>query len=234
MSMKRVMTAVVGFALAAMVVVSPASAAVVTFSGTLVPGDPTMPVVFISDPDCTGQGVAEVMYHEHPITAIGDGPATFTLTSEGDVASLYLMQVGWDPAAAFPYCLAGANDDPAVFTFDVVAGTSYVAVVFDDSFDQEGALYALTIDGPVVAAGGLAPPVTRPEIVPTTAAPSTTAPTTTHPATTSTTAVAPPTTTPTTVTSPSTTLAPSTTVGSTGVGQAPAARPLAGAAAYTG
>ncbi len=211
---------------------APAGADVV-FTGTIGASDPqTMPVVFISTPNCTGQGAALVGYREHLVAPGESGTFTFTLEETGSDLSLYVMADGWDPAAAFPSCIAGSNTDPNTLTVSLDAYTRYYVVVFDDTFDQLGGSYTLTVEGP-----GLNPPLTRPDLpigTPTTEpTTTTTAPaTTTTQVTTTTTYVPPPTTAPvtTTTTRPVTT----TTVRPGTVPTAPAARPLSGAPGYTG
>lgn len=241
MKTKRVLAAV---AAALMLVttasISPAHAAVLTYSGTIPPaGMPTMPVVTIGTTDCTSQGATPVAYREYPIIATDDGPATFSVeTLSGGDVSIYLMESGWDPAAAFPFCLAGANDpNPASFTYTVTDGTSYVVVVFDDTFMQSGGTYELTIDGPVAG------PPTRPirpggldDLVDSTT--TTSVPETTTTAMASSTTVMPPTTAPPTVPTtvlPTTTVPPTpTSVRGVGVTRAPAASPVTAQAGYTG
>ena len=120
-------------------------------TGTIDASDPTMPVVFISTPNCTGQGVAPVHYEALPFTVASGGDYTFTQISQDGFASLYLMDATFDPAAAFPSCLAGSNGaDPLGFTEALTAGELYFAVPFDDTFEQAGGVYGLIVEGPGV------------------------------------------------------------------------------------
>jgi hypothetical protein len=121
------------------------------YLGAIDPGDLTMPVVFISPPNCTGQGASPVHYEALPFTVATGGNYTFTQFSQGEFASLYLMDATFDPAAAFPHCLAGDNGaDPVGFTEALTAGELYYAVPFDDTFDQLGGFYGLIVEGPGV------------------------------------------------------------------------------------
>lgn len=122
---------------------------VFVYTSTIDAGDPTMPVVFISTPNCTGQGATPVHYEALPFTVATDGDYTLTQISQGGFASLYLMDATFDPAAAFPSCLAGSNGaDPLGFTEALTAGELYFAVPFDDTFEQGGGVYGLIVEGP--------------------------------------------------------------------------------------
>lgn len=230
--------------LVATVLVGPAHAAVLTYSGSIEPnGTPTMPVVFITTPECTGQGDTEVAYVEHPIVATASGTTTFDLTELSGDMTIYLMQAGWDPAAAFPFCLAASNSgtDKSI-TYDVEAGLGYVVVIIDDAFDQPGGSYELVIDGPVRDPYAEVTPPTRPPgsipapttTVPEPTLPPTTAPPTTAPPTTGTTPTTAPPTTGTPTTAAPTTQPTPTTARPGGVTTAPPAQPMAGAPSYTG
>ncbi|MGB3056236.1 MAG: hypothetical protein WBB52_15420 [Acidimicrobiales bacterium] len=214
----------------------PASADMVVYTGEIGPNDtPTMPVVTISNPDCVDQGVFQVAYREHLLPANLSGPFTFTHTeSDGANLSMYLMTADWYPGAAYPYCIAAVNGSSGTITANLDPSVRYSLVVFDDSFDQNGGSYEVSVNRP-----GLNPPVLRPGLpgdrpsdsVPAT---TTTAPvtTTTRPSTTSTTAPATTTTRPSTTTS---TTAPVTTTTRPGtVPQAGGARPVPASASYTG
>lgn len=120
-----------------------------TVNGTIDPGDPTLPVVFITTPNCTGQGVAPVLYEVHSFTVDTDGVYNFSATSAGGFASLYLFAGSFDPVNPFPTCVAADNSgNPVTFSYALTVGTTYFAVPFDDTFDQLGGDYTLTIDGP--------------------------------------------------------------------------------------
>src|SRR5215208_3158450 len=87
---------VIVFCLAFGVSISLAGSA--TFTGTIDPGDPTLPVVFISTPNCTGQGSFPVHYEVYPITVDADGTYNFTLTDTQAIVSLYIFASTFDPA----------------------------------------------------------------------------------------------------------------------------------------
>ena len=144
----------------------PALADTRVINGTLDASDPTMPVVAITAPNCTAQGVFPVHFDAYPFFVTQDGTYDFEMTSTGSTpgfASLYLMDETFDPAAAFPSCLAGDNGvDPVGFSLALTANTPYFVVPFDDQFDQPGGSYTLTIEGPgviVVENIGLTPTI---------------------------------------------------------------------------
>jgi hypothetical protein len=125
-----------------------ASAGSATVSGILGAGDPSMPVVFISPPNCTGQGVAPVQYEATRFTVDTDGTYTLSLTSAGNFASLYLYAGSFDPTNGTANCVAGDNSAPKGITFGLTAGTAYFVVAFDDTFAQTGGAYSVAISGP--------------------------------------------------------------------------------------
>jgi hypothetical protein len=132
-----------------MVAVGSVFAGSVTTSGTITPGGPTMPVVFISPPNCTGQGASPVHYTVYPLNVDVAGVYNFSLTSDGGFASMYLFAGSFNPAAAFPTCIAGDNSgNPVTFSEALDPAVNYFVVPFDDTFGQLGGGYTLTIDGP--------------------------------------------------------------------------------------
>lgn len=129
--------------------VGSASAASVSFSGTMAPGDPIMDVVFITTPDCTGQGASDVLYHRYSFTVDVSGTYDFSLTSDSGFASLSLFAGSFDPANGFATCIAADNSgNPVEFSEALTAGTQYFFVPFDDTFAQVGGGYSATISGP--------------------------------------------------------------------------------------
>lgn len=127
-------------ALLVLAVISPSQGAVLTVVGTIGVDDRTMPVVFISSPNCTAQGVTPVLYHAIRFFVTVSGPYTFRLLSAGDAHSLYLHETAFDPANSFPTCIAGDNTgDPIELTESLTALRQYIAVPFDDTFAQAGA-----------------------------------------------------------------------------------------------
>lgn len=128
---------------------APAFAGSASVSGTLTPGGATMPVIFISSPNCTGQGVSAVLYATHTLTVDTAGVYSINLPDDAAGAfSLYLHSAGFNPAAGFPTCLAADNSGAIGFSFALAANTTYYVVPFDDTFAQLGGSYTLTISGP--------------------------------------------------------------------------------------
>ncbi|MBL8132730.1 MAG: PPC domain-containing protein [Anaerolineae bacterium] len=117
-------------------------------SGTLDGSEPKMPVVFISSPNCTGQGAALVGYDAYAFSVDAAGVYTLDLADPSGNLSLYLMTADFNPAAAFPNCLAADNSGTISVSFALAANTTYYAVPFDDTFSQAGGSYTLTISGP--------------------------------------------------------------------------------------
>ncbi|MDZ4770226.1 MAG: hypothetical protein SGJ24_13940 [Chloroflexota bacterium] len=137
---------------------SAALAGTATFAGTLNSGDPTMPVVFISTPACIGQGVTPVSYDAFNFTVDASGSYTFSLTSSGtvaDFASFYVYQGSFNPAAGMTNCILGVNSGtPKTGSIGLTAGTQYILVVIDDTFNQAGGSYSVGASGPGNIFGG--------------------------------------------------------------------------------
>ncbi|MBK8027464.1 MAG: hypothetical protein IPK19_40290 [Chloroflexi bacterium] len=134
-------------------------------SGTLDAADPKMPVVFISTPNCTGQGASLVLYDAYAFSVDTAGVYTLDLADSSGNLSMYLMTADFNPAAAFPNCLAADNSGVISVSFALAANTTYIAVPFDDSFGQAGGDYTLTISGPgnvTFAGAGVACPYPLP------------------------------------------------------------------------
>lgn len=204
-----------------MIDATPASADAV-HSGTIDPAtDPTMPVVFISTPNCTGQGASLVHYDVYTYTPPVSGPTQIAVTgSDVPATGLYVFESTFTPAAAFPTCIAGSNSNPILITPTLTAGTTYYVVVFDDTFGQAGLTYTLDIDGPdtpltLDPAATTEVPTTEPTTEPPTTEPPVTEPPTTE---------VPPTTGP---SNPTTTVPPATR-------PATGATPVTGRPTFTG
>jgi len=132
-----------------------ASAEEFTVNGIIGSGDPTMPVVFISAPNCTGQGTTPVLYQATKFTVDTAGTYTISLGSAANFASFYLYQGSFDPANGTANCVAGDNSTPKTVTYPLAAGTVYFLVIFDDTFAQAGGTFGGTINGPgKVCVGG--------------------------------------------------------------------------------
>ncbi len=120
-----------------------------SISGTIDASNPTMPVVFISTPNCTGPGASLVHYEAIPFSVDADGSYTIEVTSDGGFASMYIYENSFDPANGFVNCIAADNSgNPVSVSESLTAGTSYFLVVFDDTFDQLGGNYSASFSGP--------------------------------------------------------------------------------------
>ena len=119
-----------------------------TYTSTIGSEDPTMPVVFISTPNCTGQGVLPVHYEAHAFSVDVSGNYQFSQDSTAGFASLYIFAGSFDPANPFATCIAASNSSVVFLDVALTAGTTYFAVPFDDTFNQFGGAYTLTISGP--------------------------------------------------------------------------------------
>ena len=149
---------VVGFVLVLLVVSLTAGAVLagsIAFSGTFA-GDPTMAVVSISTPNCVSQGATQVRYDAFPFTVSATGAYSFSAASTGGagtLASIYIMNSGFNPAAARVNCIAGANNGSAPGTpttlnnVNLTAGTPYYLVIFDDTFAQTTPGYNFSANG---------------------------------------------------------------------------------------
>lgn len=149
-------------------VANPANAGAANFAGIIDAADPTMAVVSISMLNCTGQGVTPVSYESTPFSVDTAGVYTVSMTwggPAGALVSMYLFGGSFNPAAAFPTCLAGnnANASPKQVSYALTPGTTYFAVIFDDTFAQIGGNYNATISGPGnITLGGLPAPAGAP------------------------------------------------------------------------
>ncbi len=127
------------------------SAGSIAFSGTFDAGDSTMPVVFISTPNCTGQGASPVRYDAFPFSVTATGAYNFIAasTGAGTEASIYIMNSGFNPAAAFPNCIAASNSGAptTLSNVNLTAGTQYFLVIFDDTFGQTVPGYNFSANG---------------------------------------------------------------------------------------
>ncbi|MFO1284815.1 MAG: hypothetical protein U1F51_20580 [Burkholderiales bacterium] len=127
----------------------PARAGSVSAFASMTAGGPTMDVIFITTPNCTGQGATDVLYRAHPFTVTQAGVYHFEVASPGGFASVYLFSPTFDPANGQATCIAADNTGNTV-TMDVAltAGTPYIVVPIDDTFTQLGGAYVLSISGP--------------------------------------------------------------------------------------
>jgi hypothetical protein len=115
-----------------------------------------MPVVFISTPDCVGQGTTLVNYSAKPFGVDNTGAydIEITATSGGLTnASFYVYENTFDPNNGLLNCIAGSNTSPAAVTgLALNSTTQYFLVTFDDSMGQTTnttpGTYTVSFDGP--------------------------------------------------------------------------------------
>ncbi len=151
--MKRVLLVLLVAVIAAMVV-STVYAGNATFSGTLTPGGATEPVVAqISTPNCTGGTVAfSVLYAVYPFTV--DATGAYTFTEPGTESAMYVYSGSFDPNSPATNCIAATNSNPLNLVVNLTAGTQYFVVVIEDTFEQDGMSYSISISGPGNISGG--------------------------------------------------------------------------------
>lgn len=157
--------------LAVSIATSTVFAGSLAFSGTFA-GDPTMPVVTVSTPNCAAQGLTPVRYDAFPFTVTQSGAYNFSAASTGGagtLASIYIMNSGFNPAAALGNCIAASNNGfppatPATLNgVNLTAGTEYYLVIFDDTFAQTTPGYNFSANGVGdIVLGGASPACTNP------------------------------------------------------------------------
>ncbi|MBI3149226.1 MAG: hypothetical protein HYZ17_12025 [Betaproteobacteria bacterium] len=155
MSFLRLQFVAVGLMLLSLA--APASAQVLVLSGTIDGSDPTMPVVFITNPTCAAQGVTPVLYEARPFYVAATGVYNLSQASlPASFASWYLYEYTFSPLAGTTNCVAAMNGpaDPLATNVTLQAFRQYIAVPFDDTVAQTGGSYTLTITGPGVIAEG--------------------------------------------------------------------------------
>lgn len=125
------------------------------FSGTF-DGDPTMSIVTIGTPNCLSQGSTQVRYDAYLFTVTETGAYNFSAATTGGndtLASIYIMDSGFNPAAALGSCIAASNDGnpPATPTtlnnVNLTADTEYYLVIIDDTFLQSTPGYNFSANG---------------------------------------------------------------------------------------
>lgn len=135
-----------------MILIVPAESALAgsaSVTGTIDAADPTMPVVFITTPNCTGQGVSPVLYEVQPLRVDTAGVYTLTLASTGGFASVYLYAGSFDPTNGLANCIAADNSGAVMeISINLDPSVQYFVVPFDDTFAQVGGSYTLTVTGP--------------------------------------------------------------------------------------
>ncbi len=119
-----------------------------SFTGALTPGGATEPqVAQIVAPNCTGATVVfSVLYRAYPFVV--DAAGSYTVTEPGTESAVYVYAGSFDPANPATNCIAASNANPINFSVALNPGTVYTAVVIEDTFEQDGLAYNLTISGP--------------------------------------------------------------------------------------
>ena len=120
-----------------------------TYSGTITPESPTMPVVFITSPVCTAAGVSPVHYDVIEFPRPLAGTHSFSMTSTTAFASAYLYEGSFNPSNPLENCVAADNSgEPIEITYNFLPNTPYFLVVFDDTFGQAGGDYQVVVQSP--------------------------------------------------------------------------------------
>lgn len=125
-------------------------------SGFVGPGDPSLLVGIILTPNCTGgYGGVNVFYDVYEFQVDTDGLYTVSVLSSN--TAFYLIANTFNPGAVATNCIAASNSgNPQQASAALTAGTTYFVVIIDDTFDQLGQNYDLTISGPgEIYLGGL-------------------------------------------------------------------------------
>lgn len=123
-------------------------AGTISFTGTLVPGGATEPqVALITTPNCNGGTIAFTMlYHAYRFTV--DAAGVYTVTEPGVESAVYVYAGGFDPVFPALNCIAASNTNPISLPVNLSPGVVYTLVVVEDTFEQDGMPYNLTINGP--------------------------------------------------------------------------------------
>lgn len=146
--MKKQLMVLVMLTLVLAISINTAWAGDASVGGTIGAGDPQIGVIYITEPNCTGQDIFMVAYDSYPFTVSADGHYTVNLASTADFASIYIFEGNFDPSNPLPTCIVGWNDNPVSFSIYLTAGVQYIAVPFDDTYAQSGGDYTLSVSGP--------------------------------------------------------------------------------------
>jgi hypothetical protein len=146
--MKRFAVVLILSLVLGVMVVTPVFGGSRNLTGTLVPGGPTTTeVAIITTPACTGATVAfSALYQAFPFSVDADG--VYTITEPGTSSAVYVYSGSFDPTAVASNCAFASNSNPINFDVSLNAGAPYVLVIIDDTFDQNGLNFDLTISGP--------------------------------------------------------------------------------------
>lgn len=126
-----------------------------TLSGDIDGSDPTMPVVFITPPNCSGQGSVQLRYEAIPFQVDASGQYHFTLGSTNNNAVFYLYVDSFDPQSGMTNCLAADNTYPFEIDQQLSTAHTYILVIVDDHMQLPSVHYTVVVEGPgsVVTAG---------------------------------------------------------------------------------
>ena len=146
--MKRFAVVLILSLVLGVMMVTPVFAGSRNFTGTLVPGGPmTTEVAIITTPACTGATVASpALYNAFPFSVSANG--VYTITEPGTSSAVYVYSDSFDPTAVASNCAFASNTNPINFNVSLTAGMTYVLVIIDDTFGQNGLDFAVTITGP--------------------------------------------------------------------------------------
>lgn len=143
-----------------------------TINGRIDSNSPSMPVVSISSPNCTSQGVTPVNYSSTPFRVSTSGnysiSLSYTPSPLNSLVSFYVYITSFDPTNGLVNCIAATNLTPTTLpAVPLTSGTQYFYVAFDDTFSQftetTAVDFTATFDGP----GRVLPPVSQVTAVPT-------------------------------------------------------------------
>ena len=146
---KQILSIAVVVVLSMMLSVQSVLAGSISFSGTLVPGGPTMNVVQITTPNCTGVVAFPVLYQAHSFRVDAAGTYTVSATDTDNNPAVYLYENSFNPANGLTNCVAASNSGvSATFSFGLDPSKIYYVVAIEDSFAQDGDSYQISISGP--------------------------------------------------------------------------------------
>ncbi len=117
-------------------------------SGTIDSSDPTMSVIFITPPNCTGQGAVQLRYEAVQFHVDVSGQYVFTLGSTDSNAVFYLYIDSFDPSNGMSNCVAADNTYPFEIVQNLTNEHSYILVMVDDHGVLPAVNYNVLAQGP--------------------------------------------------------------------------------------
>ncbi len=120
----------------------------ISFTGTLIPGGPAQSqVALITTPNCNGSSISfTILYRAYPFVV--DAAGSYTISEPGTDSAVYVYAGSFNPANPVANCYAASNSNPINFAVSLNPGVVYTLVVVEDTFDQDGLAYNVTISGP--------------------------------------------------------------------------------------